>query len=215
MEVTDPDELLTLAEVAAELAGRGADRPRCRQERRAGARDAGHRTRRPTSQPTTDPDQQLAKALQHPAARLQFAFVEDDAELRRAIEDEDFKAWRVFLHPEQRRYAERSWKGPFRLSGGAGTGKTVVLLHRARNLARRDPGARILLTTFNRTLADALQRDLKVLDPDPARGRSHRGGGSPRARGRRRRARRPPGQPGRGSGGGRQPCSGSRTSEIG
>jgi superfamily I DNA/RNA helicase len=112
-----------------------------------------------------DPDAQLAEALHHPAARLQFAFVEDDDELRRAIEDADFAAWRVFLHPEQRRYAERSWNGPFRLSGGAGTGKTVVLLHRARSLARKNSAARIVLTTFNKTLAEALLRDLKVLDP--------------------------------------------------
>ena len=112
----------------------------------------------------TDPDEELAIALKHPAARLQFAFVEDNEELRRAIEDGDFAAWRVFLHPEQRRYVERSWNGPFRLSGGAGTGKTVVLLHRARRLARSAPDARIVLTTFNRTLAEALHRDLKVLD---------------------------------------------------
>lgn len=114
--------------------------------------------------PTEDPDAELAAALHHPAARLQFAFIEDNEELRRAIEDADFAAWRVFLHPEQRKYAERSWKGPFRLSGGAGTGKTVVLLHRARNLARKNPEARIVLTTYNKTLADALLRDLKILD---------------------------------------------------
>lgn len=112
-----------------------------------------------------DPDSALATALHHPAARLQFAFVEDNDELRQAIEDTDFAAWRVFLHPEQRRYAERSWKGSFRLSGGAGTGKTVVLLHRARTLARKNPDARIILTTYNKTLADALLRDLKILDP--------------------------------------------------
>lgn len=112
-----------------------------------------------------NPDDALAVALHHPAARLQFAFVEDNDELRRALEDADFAAWRVFLHPEQRKYAERSWKGSFRLSGGAGTGKTVVLLHRAKNLALRNPDARIVLTTYNKTLADALLRDLKILDP--------------------------------------------------
>ena len=115
--------------------------------------------------PVEDPDTALAVALLHPAARLQFTFIEDNEELRRAIEDADFAAWRVFLHPEQRKYAERSWKGSFRLSGGAGTGKTVVVLHRARNLARKNPDARIVLTTFNKTLADALLRDLKLLDP--------------------------------------------------
>lgn len=109
-------------------------------------------------------DDELLAALQHDAAKLQFAFIEDDEELRKAIEDDDFAAWRVFLHPEQRRYATRSYNGAFRLSGGAGTGKTVVLLHRARVLARRDPDARILLTTFNTVLADYLRTDLRRLD---------------------------------------------------
>nr|WP_240896536.1 3'-5' exonuclease [Kineococcus vitellinus] len=95
---------------------------------------------------------------------MQFAFIEDDAELRRAIED-SFAAWRIFLHPEQRKYATTRYNGPFRLSGGAGTGKTVVLLHRARHLARQNPHARILLTTYTRTLAEALRADLRRLDP--------------------------------------------------
>lgn len=109
-------------------------------------------------------DEELLQALQHDAAKLQFAFIDDDEELRKAIEDDDFAAWRVFLHPEQRRYATRSYNGAFRLSGGAGTGKTVVLLHRARVLARRNPNARILLTTYNTVLADALKTDLRRLD---------------------------------------------------
>ncbi|NKZ71784.1 AAA family ATPase [Rhodococcus hoagii] len=50
------------------------------------------------------------------------------------------------------------------MSGGAGTGKTVVLLHRARELHRRNPEARIVLTTFNRTLAEALKYQLAILD---------------------------------------------------
>lgn len=115
--------------------------------------------------PDPTSDSALEEALYQPASRLQFAFIEDDEELRQAVEDENFAAWRVFLHPEQRKYAERSWNGSFRLSGGAGTGKTVVLLHRARNIARRNPDARIVLTTFSKTLAETLQRDLKLLDP--------------------------------------------------
>ena len=111
-------------------------------------------------------DAQILVGLQHPAARMQFALIEDDEELRRAIEDDDFEAWRVFLHPEQRRYVARSYHGPFRLSGGAGTGKTVVLVHRARHLARRDPAARILLTTYTTTLAESLRAALRALDPD-------------------------------------------------
>jgi len=110
-------------------------------------------------------DAKLLAALQHPAAKMAFAFVEDNEELRRAIEDADFAAWRVFLHPEQRKYATASYNGPFRLSGGAGTGKTVVLLHRARHLAKQNPQARILLTTYTKNLADALKADFKRLDP--------------------------------------------------
>ena len=110
-------------------------------------------------------DEAVLKALRHPAAQMQFAFIEDDEELRAVLESGDFLAWRTFLHPEQRKYATGHYNGPFRLSGGAGTGKTVVLIHRARELARRDPNARILLTTFTTTLADSLKSGLKLLDP--------------------------------------------------
>ncbi|MGW4364329.1 3'-5' exonuclease [Nocardia takedensis] len=112
-----------------------------------------------------DENEQILAALEHPATRMQFTMVDDNDELRRVLEEGDFKAWRTFLHPEQRRYADKNQRGPFRLSGGAGTGKTVVLLHRTRNLARRDPNARIVLTTFNKTLAAALVEDLVALDP--------------------------------------------------
>jgi hypothetical protein len=109
-------------------------------------------------------DDRLVKALEHPATQMQFTFIDTDEELRRVIEGEDFGAWRVFLHPEQREYATKPRNGAFRLTGGAGTGKTVVLLHRARHLHRADVSKRILLTTFNRALADALSRDLERLD---------------------------------------------------
>ena len=109
-------------------------------------------------------DARIVAALQLPAARMQFHFIEDDDDLRRVIEGGDFGAWRVFLHPEQRRYVERDYNGAFRLSGGAGTGKTVVLLHRARWLHKQNPDARIVLSTFSRALAENLTRDLERLD---------------------------------------------------
>ncbi|WP_166784106.1 3'-5' exonuclease [Cryobacterium suzukii] len=111
-------------------------------------------------------DQRLVDALKHPAAQMQFTFIDSDEELQRVIDGGDFGAWRVFLHPEQRRYATRSYKGPFRLTGGAGTGKTVVLIHRAKNLAAENPNSRIVLTTYTRALAENLRRDLERLDPD-------------------------------------------------
>lgn len=111
-------------------------------------------------------DERLLKGLQHPSAQITFAWIENNEELRRVVDGGDFGAWRVFLHPEQRKYVSRSYKGPFRLSGGAGTGKTVVLLHRARHLARANPQARVLVTTFTTNLADQMRADLARLDPD-------------------------------------------------
>ncbi len=113
-----------------------------------------------------DEDQQIIQALDRPASKMQFAFIEDNEKLRRVIEGGDFAAWRTFLHPEQRKYAESNYSGAFRLSGGAGTGKTVVAIHRARRLARENPSARIILTTFNAILAQGLRADLGMLDPD-------------------------------------------------
>nr|WP_280243038.1 3'-5' exonuclease [Nocardia abscessus] len=114
---------------------------------------------------TVDEDDRIIQALDRPASKMQFTYIEGSDELRRVIEGGDFAAWRVFLHPEQRQYAEKDYSGPFRLSGGAGTGKTVVAIHRARNLLRRNPDARIVLTTFNKTLAKNLEADLEALEP--------------------------------------------------
>lgn len=111
-----------------------------------------------------DEDTRLLKALEHPAAQASFAWIEDNAELRRIIEAGDLGAWRLFLHPEQRAYVEGDRRGTFRLSGGAGTGKTVVAIHRARHLATQDASARILLTTFTRNLADDLASGVRQLD---------------------------------------------------
>ena len=115
--------------------------------------------------PDVDEATKIIDALKHPASRMQFTYVENNDELRRIIDDGDFGAWRVFLHPEQRSHVEKNHNGAFRLSGGAGTGKTVVLLHRARRLALADTSARIVLTTFTRALAENLRRDLERLDP--------------------------------------------------
>lgn len=114
---------------------------------------------------TNDTDDDLIDALEHTTSRMDFAYLDDDEDLRAAV-DGTFAAWRVFLHPEQTVYATADTSGAFRLSGGAGTGKTVVLLHRARHLHRKNPDARILLTTFNKTLAGALEDSLRQLDKE-------------------------------------------------
>lgn len=109
-------------------------------------------------------EERLLQSLRHPAATSSFHWVEDDDELRQIIEAGDLGAWRLFLHPEQQRFVDDDYKGTARLSGGAGTGKTVVAVHRARRLARADGNARVLLTTFTRNLADDLAASLRRLD---------------------------------------------------
>lgn len=117
-------------------------------------------------EPAGDSDAEILRGLAHPAAKIQFAQIEGRDELRRVIESGDFGAWRVFLHPQQRGLAERSYSGPARVTGGAGTGKTVVLLHRTKHLTQATQGSRVVLTTFTKNLAEALSTDLNRLDPD-------------------------------------------------
>lgn len=88
--------------------------------------------------------------------------VEGRGELERAL-DFPWDRWAVFLHPAQRATVEREYGGPARVAGSAGTGKTVVALHRAVHLAERDGDARVLLTTFSDPLAHALRAKLRTL----------------------------------------------------
>ena len=83
-------------------------------------------------------------------------------ELERALEY-PWEKWTIFLHPAQRQLVERDYSGPARVSGSAGTGKTIVALHRAVFLVRTNPDARVLLTTFSETLANALRTKLRRL----------------------------------------------------
>lgn len=101
----------------------------------------------------------------HPDALRRFRVVENVEELKAAL-DAPWEKWTVFLHPAQREFVDRDFNGPARVIGSAGTGKTVVALHRAVRLAAsRD--ARVLLTTFNRRLADLLRDKLPlVAGPD-------------------------------------------------
>ena len=100
--------------------------------------------------------------FEHPDALRRFRVMRDIEELQKAL-DYPWEKWSVFLHPDQREIVERNYNGPARVSGSAGTGKTVVALHRAVFLARFNPDARVLLTTFSDTLASALQSKLRVL----------------------------------------------------
>jgi mRNA-degrading endonuclease RelE of RelBE toxin-antitoxin system len=103
-----------------------------------------------------------ASPFEHPDAQRRFRVMTNVEELARAL-DFPWEKWTVFLHPDQRDWVERDYSGPARVSGSAGTGKTIVALHRAAHLARNHPDARVLLTTFSDTLAHALQTKLRRL----------------------------------------------------
>lgn len=100
--------------------------------------------------------------FEHPDAQRRFRVMHDVAELERAL-SYPWEKWAVFLHPVQRQVVEKYYSGPARVFGTAGTGKTIVALHRAVHLARNNPEARVLLTTFSDTLADALRAKLTRL----------------------------------------------------
>ncbi len=116
----------------------------------------GGKPQPPVSVPNeTDP-------FNHPDAQRRFRVMGNTEELQRAL-DYPWEKWTVFLHPAQRYLVEKDYSGPARISGSAGTGKTIVALHRAVFLARRHSTARILLTTFSKALANALQIKLNRL----------------------------------------------------
>lgn len=98
----------------------------------------------------------------HPDAQRRFRLLTDEADLARALEA-PWETWAVFLHPAQREFVERDFAGPARVIGSAGTGKTVVALHRAVRLARENPRAKVLLTTSNAVLAQSLRSKFAVL----------------------------------------------------
>tara|TARA_Y100000052_G_scaffold26871_1_gene32776 strand:- start:33901 stop:35988 length:2088 start_codon:yes stop_codon:yes gene_type:complete len=106
-----------------------------------------------------------ADAFYHPDAQRRFRVLENEEELRRAL-DYPWDQWTVFLHPSQRDTVERVFNGPARVSGSAGTGKTVVALHRTWETIKREPDAKVLLTTFSPPLANALEKKLQILTGD-------------------------------------------------
>lgn len=109
----------------------------------------------PVAKPEADP-------FEHPDAQRRFRVMTNVEELEQALEY-PWEKWTIFLHPSQRQLVEREFNGPARAAGSAGTGKTIVALHRAVWLARKHEDARVLLTTFSDPLADALRMRLHRL----------------------------------------------------
>jgi mRNA-degrading endonuclease RelE of RelBE toxin-antitoxin system len=103
-----------------------------------------------------------AAGFEHPDTQRRFRLVTNETELALAL-DFPWEKWTIFLHPSQKSVVERHNNGPARVAGSAGTGKTIVALHRAAWLARKNPKARILLTTFSDALAALLSIKLDRL----------------------------------------------------
>jgi hypothetical protein len=119
--------------------------------------------------PASVDTQNFVDALQRDATRRHFVVITEDSDLE-ALLASPLAAWRVFLHPSQRKLVERDWSGAVRVLGGAGTGKTVVAMHRAVWLARQlknSSGTPVLFTTFTRTLADDIRAQIAMIaSPD-------------------------------------------------
>ncbi|MCF3960430.1 UvrD-helicase domain-containing protein [Streptomyces fuscigenes] len=116
--------------------------------------------RRPVDAPA-EPVEDLATVIANTPARIRL--VTGPQELQEMLE-KPFEAWRVFLHPSQRRIAYRaSYGGPVQVSGGPGTGKTVAALHRVKHLLGTSEDGRVLLTTFTNALAAGLRDMLELL----------------------------------------------------
>ncbi len=117
------------------------------------------------SAPETVDQADFSAALERAGSRRHFVVLTDDSDLE-ALLAAPLERWRVFLHPSQRKLVERDWNGPVKVTGGAGTGKTVVAMHRAARLARQYaalPGKPVLFTTFTKTLAEDIRQHLQML----------------------------------------------------
>ncbi len=113
----------------------------------------------------TEPLPVVADPFRHPDALRRIRPIADQEELEQALAF-PWEKWGVFLHPSQRALVEHSYSGPARVAGSAGTGKTIVAIHRAVRLARNNPSVRILLVSFSQPLADAMAKKLLVLAPE-------------------------------------------------
>ena len=116
------------------------------------------------------PQNQDVDPFEHPDAQRRFRVMNNVQELERAF-DFPWEKWTIFLHPAQNDLVSKEYSGPARVSGTAGTGKTVVALHRAVFLARSDRDSRILLTTFSQALANSLRTKLfRLISNEPRLG---------------------------------------------
>ena len=101
-------------------------------------------------------------SLYHSKTKNQFVIIKTDESLKKMM-DAPLGKWRVYLHPTQERLVKMNANGPMRVLGGAGTGKTVVAMHRARRLATEvftGPDDKILFLVYSTNLAADVKANL-------------------------------------------------------
>lgn len=149
--------ILGVADLAGFIGGRGRRLP--------DAAVAAIGRRAAEFMPALDPaDVPLASASHDPSTDLPSGDEIQDA-VSRSLIDASVEDWMVYLDPRQANLVRRSFNGPARFRGPAGTGKTVLGLHRAAQLARTRPG-KVLVTTYVRTLPLVLRSMLERMAPD-------------------------------------------------
>ena len=119
---------------------------------------------KPSEVDTTD----YSKALDNESSKRRFYIVENDDELMQML-NAPLEKWRVFLHPSQRKLVEKNYNGSLKVLGGAGTGKTIAAMHRARYLAKQTSffeNKKVLFTTFTKNLALDIYENLKKICDD-------------------------------------------------
>ncbi len=103
------------------------------------------------------------------APNFDLVLVEGEEELKKILAG-TLEEWRIFLHPYQRKLVTWKTHGPISITGAAGTGKTVALMHRAVHLARglQDSSARVLVLTFTTNLPVTIKHLIRRLAPEVA-----------------------------------------------
>ena len=94
--------------------------------------------------------------------KRRFVEITDDEYLAK-IMNEGMEKWQLFLHPSQSKLVYSKYKGTVKVSGSAGTGKTIAALHRLKHLCE-EPNAKVLFTTYTKALLDNLNDLVKKLD---------------------------------------------------
>jgi superfamily I DNA/RNA helicase/mRNA-degrading endonuclease RelE of RelBE toxin-antitoxin system len=108
-------------------------------------------------------DEEIKEQIEKEPNQQDLALIDSPEEFERALAG-SMQDWMLFLHPSQRQIVEAEYNGPARIKGVAGSGKTVVALHRARFLARNAPeGQKVLFLTYSNRLAGVAEELISLL----------------------------------------------------